>query len=124
MPIPLLMKVYTYQGCSTCRSAVKWLRAQGIAFDEIPIRETPPSMQELRAMLKAQGGQLRLLFNTSGQDYRTMGLKDKLPIMSEEEALQLLAGHGNLVKRPFAIDSKRQIHLVGFREADWTEAFG
>lgn len=75
-------------------------------------------------MLKAQGGQLRLLFNTSGQDYRTMGLKDKLPIMSEEEALQLLAGHGNLVKRPFAIDSKGQIHLVGFREADWTEAFG
>lgn len=116
------MKLYTYQACSTCRAAVKWLRTQGIAFEEIPIRATPPSLSELRAMLAAHGGQLRPLFNTSGQDYRALGLKDKLPAMSSDEALELLAQNGNLVKRPFAIDVKRKIYLTGFNEAVWAEA--
>lgn len=116
------MKLYAYQGCSTCRNAIKWLRVHDIAFNEIPIRETPPAMAELRAMLKAHEGQLRPLFNTSGQDYRALGLKDKLPHMSTDEALQLLSTNGNLVKRPFAIDVKRGIHLTGFREEEWTAA--
>jgi arsenate reductase len=116
------MKLYTYQACSTCRSAVKWLRANGIVFNEIPIRETPPSVAELRAMLDAHGGQLRPLFNTSGQDYRALGLKDKLPAMSTDEALALLAQNGNLVKRPFAIDTKRGICLTGFQEEAWEAA--
>ena len=116
------MKLYAYQGCSTCRNAVKWLRAHDIAFTEIPIRETPPSMAELRVMLKAHDGQLRLLFNTSGLDYRALGLKDKLPGMSTDEALQLLTENGNLVKRPFAVDAKRGVHLVGFREDEWVKA--
>jgi arsenate reductase len=116
------MKLYAYQGCSTCRNAIKWLRAHDIAFNEIPIRETPPTIAELRAMLKAHGGQLRPLFNTSGQDYRALVLKDKLPHMSTDEALQLLSTNGNLVKRPFAIDVKRGIHLTGFREEEWTAA--
>jgi arsenate reductase-like glutaredoxin family protein len=73
------MKLYTYQACSTCKAAVKWLRSRGIAFDEIPIRETPPTLAELRAMLAAHSGELRPLFNTSGLDYRALGLKDKLP---------------------------------------------
>jgi arsenate reductase len=71
------MTVYTYSNCSTCRDAVKWLRARGVAFVEKPIRETPPSVAELQRMLAYQDGNLRRLFNTSGQDYRALGLADK-----------------------------------------------
>lgn len=117
-----MLKVYTYQGCSTCKSATKWLKSRGNAFAEVPIRETPPTVPELKAMLKARGGDLRALFNTSGQDYRALGLKDKLPSLSTDEALVLLASNGNLVKRPFAIDAKRCVHLVGFREPEWQAA--
>jgi arsenate reductase (glutaredoxin) len=117
-----LMKLYTYQGCSTCKSAVKWLRAQNISFTEIPIRETPPSVAELTTMLKAQANELRLLFNTSGQDYRALGMKDKLPTLGTAEALEMLSENGNLVKRPFAIDDKKGVHLVGFKEDAWAEA--
>jgi arsenate reductase len=117
-----MLKVYTYAKCDTCRKAVKFLRAQEIAFQEIPIRETPPTSAELRAMLEARGGELRKLFNTSGQDYKALGLSAKLPAMSEGDALELLAGNGNLVKRPFAIGNS--VHLVGFDEAAWREALG
>jgi arsenate reductase len=115
------MKVYTYKNCSTCRDAVKWLREHAISFEELPIRETPPSLEELRAALVAFGGDPRPLFNTSGQDYRALGLKDKLPAMSADEALALLAANGNLVKRPFVIDSKRGILLTGFKPAEWQQ---
>jgi arsenate reductase len=118
-----MLKLYTYQGCSTCRTAVKWLRAAAIPFTEIPIREAPPSLAELKAMLAARGGELRLLFNTSGQDYRALGLKDKLSKMPAADAMKLLSTNGNLVKRPFAIDEKRQIFFTGFREAEWQAAF-
>ncbi|MAS97091.1 MAG: ArsC family transcriptional regulator [Verrucomicrobiales bacterium] len=113
------MKVYTYSKCSTCRKAVKWLSEKGIEFDEIPIREKPPTKAELKEMLKAYDGELRRLFNTSGQDYRALGLKDKLPGMSESEAITLLAGNGNLIKRPFLLGEG--VGLVGFKEADWEE---
>lgn len=122
MPWGTMLTVYTYAACDTCRRATKWLRAEGIAFDEKPIRETPPTGKELRAMLAKQGGELRRLFNTAGQDYRALGLKDKLPAMSEAEALALLAGNGNLVKRPFAISG--EVGLVGFDEAVWAERLG
>lgn len=118
-----MLDVYTYQGCSTCRNAVKWLRSRGIAFTEHPIRETPPSAAVLHAMLDAKSGVLKELLNTSGLDYRAMGLKDKLPAMSREEVLALLASCGNLVKRPFAIDTKAGIFLTGFRETEWEAAF-
>jgi arsenate reductase (glutaredoxin) len=116
------MKVYTYKNCSTCQNAVKWLRRAAIEFEEIPIRETPPSLDELRAMLAAQKGDLRPLFNTSGQDYRSLGLKDKLPTMTPDAALALLHQNGNLVKRPFLIDTARGIYLTGFREEVWAKA--
>ena len=74
-----MLKLYAYSGCSTCRNAIKWLKQHDIAFTEIAIRETPPSVPELRAMLEAMGGDLRRLFNTSGLDYRALGIKDKLP---------------------------------------------
>lgn len=112
-----MLKVYTYAQCDTCRKAVKFLRGKGIEFQEIPIRETPPPLSELKAMLQAQDGELRKLFNTSGGDYKALRLSAKLPELSEVEALKLLAGNGNLVKRPFVIDAG--IHLVGFKEDEW-----
>lgn len=114
-----MLKVYQYSGCSTCKNAIKWLKAHAIPFDELAIRETPPSLTELKAMLAAHSDDLRRLFNTSGQDYRSLGLKDKLPGMSTSAALKLLAENGNLVKRPFAIDTANKIYLVGFKEDEW-----
>lgn len=119
---PVMLTLHTYRNCSTCRTAVQWLRAQGIAFEEHPIREQPPSLDALRRALDDLGGDLRALFNTSGQDYRALGLKDRLPSLSADEALHLLASHGNLIKRPFAQDRQRGLTLVGFKEAAWAAA--
>ncbi|MDB6139245.1 MAG: arsenate reductase and related [Verrucomicrobiaceae bacterium] len=118
-----MLKLYAYQGCSTCRAAIQWLKAHHIAFEEAAIRETPPTVVELKAMLAARGNELRPLFNTSGLDYRAMNLKDRLPTMSEAEALALLSENGNLVKRPFALDSSAGVFLAGFKEAEWQAAF-
>ena len=118
-----MLKLYAYKGCSTCRYAVKWLNAHQIAFEELAIRETPPSVAELKTMLAAKGGDLRPLFNTSGLDYRALNLKDKLPGMTEAEALKLLSENGNLIKRPFALDAKAGVALVGFKEPEWLAAF-
>jgi len=119
-----MLKLYAYQGCSTCRNAIKWLNTNGTTFEEIPIRETPPSVAELRAMLDACGGDLRRLFNTSGMDYRALGMKDKLPTMTTDAALKLLSTNGNLVKRPFAIDMAKKAFLVGFKQEEWQVALG
>ena len=116
------LTVYTYANCDSCRRALKWLRAEGLEFVEKPIRETPPSLAELKAMLAAQGGELRKLFNTSGLDYRAQGLGAKLPTMTEAAALTLLAGNGNLVKRPFLWRPPDGVGLVGFDEARWRAA--
>jgi len=119
-----MLKLYAYQGCSTCRNVVKWLKQHGIPYEEIPIREQPPTTLELGAALNARGGDLGALFNRSGQDYRALGMKDKLPAMTQSEALQLLSKNGNLVKRPFAIDEKKRVYLVGFKEPEWASAMG
>ena len=115
------MKIFTYKNCGTCKKATKWLNEQGIAFEEIAIRETPPNVAELNQMLAHKGGELRKLFNTAGGDYRELNMKDKLPTMAVEEALKLLASRGNLVKRPFVLDEG--IGLVGFKPADWAAVF-
>jgi arsenate reductase len=120
-----LLTIYTYANCDTCRRAVKWLRAHELAFDEKPIRETPPTPVEIRAMLKAQNGELRKLFNTAGRDYRAQQLGEKLPALSEAAAIALLAANGNLVKRPFLLGSGprgRTAALVGFDETVWSGA--
>jgi len=116
------LTVYTYKNCDSCRRAVKWLHAAGLAFEERPIRETPPSPAELRTMLAACAGDIRRLFNTSGLDYRVLKLGAKLPAMSEAEAIALLAGNGNLVKRPFLLGPG--VALVGFDEKSWAAALG
>jgi arsenate reductase (glutaredoxin) len=113
-------KVYAYKNCDTCRRALKWLAARGIASDVIPIREQPPTLAELRKMLSAVG-EIRRLFNTSGGDYKSLGLKDRLAAMSDTEALSLLAENGNLVKRPFVLTPTSGI--VGFHEEEWERLF-
>jgi arsenate reductase len=109
--------VYVYQKCSTCRDALKWLDENGIAHQVKAIRETPPSPVELKTALDALGGDLRKIFNTSGMDYRALGLKDQLPTMSESAAFELLSKNGNLVKRPFLIGDGKA--LVGFKVDQW-----
>ena len=126
------LTVYTYANCDTCRRATKWLRAREIAFVEKPIRQTPPTVPELKTMLARLGGTcaLKKLFNTSGGDYREQKLGEKLPTMTEGEAFALLAGNGNLVKRPFVLGAaggvggKDGVGLVGFDEAAWSAALG
>ena len=118
MSMPL--KIYTLAQCSTCRDATKWLRARGLGFDERAIRETPPTLPELRAMLAAHDGNLRKLFNSSGLEYRAQKLSEKLPTLAESEQLALLAGNGSLVKRPFLVGPG--VALVGFDEEKWAAA--
>jgi arsenate reductase (glutaredoxin) len=117
-----MLTVYTLSNCDTCRAATKWLRGQGLPFNERAIRETPPSRTELHAALEANAGELRKLFNTSGRDYREQKLGEKLPGMTESAALKLLAGNGNLVKRPFLIGN--DVALVGFDPVVWAAVLG
>jgi arsenate reductase len=114
------LTVYTYAKCSTCREAAQWLRAQGLAFVEKPIYDTPPSLAELKRMLTHLDGHLRRLCNTSGIQYRALGLAARLPTMSEAEVLALLAGDGRLVKRPFVLGPG--VGLVGFDPVAWKRA--
>lgn len=115
-----MLRVYTYARCDTCRRAVKFLRSREIAFDEIPVREIPPTKREFQMMLAALNGEIRRLFNTSGADYKAMGLSSRLPSLTSAEAIDLLVANGNLVKRPFVIGD--DTHLVGFDEARWAAA--
>ena len=117
-----MLKIYTLSNCGTCRAATKWLRSRGIAFQETAIRESPPTLPELRRALAAHEGEVRRLFNTAGGDYREQKLAEKLPAMSPGSALALLAGNGNLVKRPFLIGEG--VVLVGFNEERWAAALG
>lgn len=115
------IKIYEYKGCSSCKKALKWLDAHSIEYTAIPIRETPPTVKELKTMLAHLDGQIGKLFNTSGQDYRAQGLKDKLPDMTEAEKLKLLNSNGNLVKRPFILG--KNVGTTGFKEELWSELF-
>ena len=117
-----MLKVYTLSNCGTCRAATKWLRSRGVAFDEVPIRETPPSLAELRTALDSHGGELRRLFNTSGREYREQDLAKKLPTLTTAAALKLLAGNGSLVKRPFLIGNG--VARAGFDEDAWAKIVG
>jgi arsenate reductase len=111
------MKVYAYANCDTCRKALKHLEAGKHRVEVVPIREQPPTRAELRSMLKIYGGNIAKLFNTSGTDYKAMKLAAKLPKMDTEEAIELLAGNGNLVKRPFVLVGNTG--AVGFRIEEW-----
>ena len=113
------MLVLVYRKCSTCIKALKWLEANNIAFEERPIVEQNPTYEELKAWYQMSGLPLKNFFNTSGMIYKEMKLKDKLPEMSEEEQLQLLATNGMLVKRPLVVGE--DYVLTGFKENKWAE---
>ena len=106
-----------YPKCSTCKKAQTWLDAQGIAYDLRDIKLDNPSEEELRQWHKTSGLPLKRFFNTSGLLYKSMNLKDRLPGMSEEEQLRLLATDGMLVKRPILVTEKGI--TTGFKEAEW-----
>lgn len=106
-----------YPPCGTCKKAKKWLEAKGVSFDTRHIKEENPSYEELKEWYARSGLPLKRFFNTSGLLYKSMNLKDRLPAMSEEEQLRLLATDGMLVKRPIIVDGETV--LTGFREAEW-----
>ena len=109
-----------YPKCSTCQKAQKWLDARGVAYELRNIKEQNPTADELRAWYKMSGLPLKKFFNTSGLQYKALGLKDKLSAMSEAEQIDLLATDGMLVKRPLLIGDA--FVLAGFRPADWEAA--
>ncbi len=108
-----------YPKCSTCKKAQDWLDQRKIPYELRMIREERPSAEELRTWHARSGLPLRRFFNTSGLQYKALHLKERLPLMSEEEQLDLLASDGMLVKRPLLVSEKYV--LVGFREAEYEE---
>lgn len=111
------MLVLVYRKCSTCQKALKWLEEHKVEFEERPIVEQNPTYEELKAWHAKSGLPLKKFFNTSGMLYKEMGLKDKLPEMTEDEQLKLLATNGMLVKRPLVVGEN--FVLTGFREKEW-----
>ncbi len=106
-----------YPNCTTCQKALAWLDRNGVSYEVRHIRDDRPAAAELRAWRERSGLPLRKFFNTSGQQYRALGLKEKLPAMDEEEQLALLASDGMLVKRPILVGD--DFVLVGFKEEAW-----
>ncbi len=109
-----------YPPCSTCQKAQKWLEGKGFSFESRNIKLENPSYEELKLWQEKSGLELKRFFNTSGLLYKSMDLKNRLPHMSADEQLRLLASDGMLVKRPLLIFGDTV--LAGFREAQWEEA--
>ena len=114
------MLFFCYPKCTTCQKAKAFLDSRGVAYDLRDIKLENPTADELRGLWKKSGLPLKKFFNTSGLQYKALGLKDKLPEMDEEAQLSLLATDGMLVKRP--ILAGEDFVLVGFRQAEWEEA--
>lgn len=108
-----------YSKCGTCKKAEKYLQDKGVDFNKRDIKEDKPTLNELKAWYKMSGLPLKRFYNTSGNLYKELGLKNKIASMSEEEQLELLATDGMLVKRPIVVTEK--FVLVGFKEAEWVE---
>ena len=106
-----------YPKCSTCKKAKKWLDDNGIEYEDRHITENNPTFDELKAWHEKSGMDIKRFFNTSGMKYRELGLKDKLPDMTDDEMLELLSTDGMLVKRPVLVGEN--IVLTGFREKEW-----
>ncbi|EIJ80653.1 YusI [Bacillus methanolicus PB1] len=113
----MALAFYWYPKCSTCRKAKKWLEDHNVTFKEIHIAENPPSRPELEEMIEKSGLELKKFFNTSGQKYRELGLKDKIKTASKDVLLDLLASDGMLIKRPIVTDGNKV--TVGFREEEF-----
>lgn len=113
------MDFIEYPKCSTCIKAKKWLEEKGYEFHDRNIKEENPTAAEIKEWYEKSGLPLKRFFNTSGMLYKELGLKDKLPDMTEEEQIALLATDGMLVKRPIIVTDK--VVLTGFREKEWEE---
>lgn len=113
------MKLYQYPNCSTCRKALKFLQQNDVEFESIVITDTPPNKNELATMLDSYDGEVKKLFNTSGAQYRELNMKEVLPTLSNEQAIELLSENGKLIKRPFLIKVNQGI--VGFKEELWQD---
>ena len=111
------MLFVNYPKCGTCQKARKFLEEKGIVFEDRNIKEHNPTAEELKTWIERSGLPIKKFFNTSGMLYRQMELKDKLPNMSEQEMIELLATDGMLVKRPILVADDRV--LVGFKQAEW-----
>ena len=114
-----MLKFICYPKCTTCQKAQKYLDEKGVEYEVRNIKEENPTVVELESWYKSSGLPLKKFFNTSGLLYKSMGLKDKLPAMSEDEMLALLATDGMLVKRPLLIGE--EYVLVGFKDSAWEE---
>lgn len=109
-----------YPPCSTCKKAKKWLDDHGLTYTARHIKEENPTYEELSRWQEVSGLPIKKFFNTSGLQYKALGLKDKLPQMSQDEQLRLLSSDGMLVKRPIVVTEDGSV-LVGFREEQWTQ---
>jgi len=116
------LKVYYHATCGTCRKAIGHLKSLDAPLELIPLKETPPSEEELRQLIAQSGLSVRKWFNTSGEAYRSLGLKERLEGMPEEEQIALLAGNGMLIKRPVVTDGSRV--TVGYREDEFSRVWG
>ena len=112
-----MLKFICYPKCTTCQKAKKWLDENGLEYELRDIKENKPNIDELKLWFEVSGLPLKKFFNTSGLLYKSMALKDKIPQMSEDEQLELLASDGMLVKRPILAGDG--FVLVGFKESDW-----
>ena len=113
------MKLYFYNKCGTCRKAKKFLDAKNMSYDEIDITEKPPTKSILKGAIAVKG--MKKLFNTSGEQYKKLKIKDQIGTMTVAQAIDLLSGNGRLVKRPIAVDSDRI--TVGFDESEYKEVW-
>ena len=116
------MQFLQYPPCSTCQKAKKWLDARGVTYTDRHIKENDPTYEELKEWHRRSGLPLKRFFNTSGLLYKSLNLKEKLPAMTEEEQLRLLATDGMLVKRPILVTENAV--ATGFREAEWEKIIG
>lgn len=112
---------YWYPKCGTCRKAKKWLDDRQISYEEIHIADNPPSRSQLEDLYQKSGLHIKKFFNTSGQRYRDLGLKDRIKEASEDELLDLLASDGMLIKRPIVTDQRKV--TVGFKEDEFAQTW-
>ena len=115
-------RVYYYPACGTCKKALKWLDENGVEYEKLHIVENTPSLKELTEIYNKSGLELKKFFNTSGNAYKEMKLKDKLKEMPEKEQLKLLSSNGMLIKRPVFVSE--DFILVGFKEEEYREKLG
>lgn len=115
----MTIQMYHYPKCTTCKKALKWFKDENVTVEAHDITTETPTKEQLRQLYEQSGVPLKKFFNTSGMKYRELQLKDRLPEMSEDEQLELLASDGMLIKRPLTTDGKKV--ALGFKEQEFEE---